>query len=1030
MRALDETDPESVELSRFDDVDAESWWAPFVERMFEVEITRGCSSVAGPRYCPDDSVTRAQMAVFLTRAFELPEAPDAGFGDIGDSFARQQINALASAGITGGCGGDSPSYCPDDVVTRGQMAVLPARALGLIERPDSVRFIAVDAGFQHTCAVRADNTAACWGRNDHGKTEVPEGRFTDIASGVNHSCGLRNDKTIMCWGDNYSHQTEAPEGTFNSLSAGYSHSCAIRVDDSIVCWGLAGASWVDAPGGAFTTVAAGTSHSCGLRTDGTVECWGSSHFGQADAPGGEFASVTAGDLHSCGLRTDATITCWGARSLFFDKGQSIAPAGSFAAVSAGFRHSCGLRTNGTIVCWGDNWLGQTEAPAGSFAAVSAGGQHSCGLRTDATVVCWGRAHVGRTEAPNSEFASVAAGTDFSCGLRADGTIACWGHNDDGQTYEARGRFTSITAGHQHACAVRADATAYCWGQGRFGQTAVPEGRFSALSAGQSRTCGLLISTELTCWGSGLSGAAAAPPGSFSAVSSGPYHTCGLRAGGTIACWGRDQDGETDAPEGIFQAVSAGNRHSCGLRADGSVSCWGDNTQGQSAAPEGVFEAVSAGASHSCALRIDATVACWGNDSYGESNPPEGAFTAVSAGARHSCGLRTDATVTCWGLRTTVSHPFGVAANPSHKIPDPEACRPFGLWETGAGFPPPSQVPSTVGTLRVAVLFVDFPDAMAVNSTEQEGLGGLPHVRRYFESASHGRLLIDFVPLHGWLRLGLEANEAESLARVDYEALRLADPEFDFSGIDVLVVVMPSSHFAGGNSPVRVVTEEGPVSIVRVNAFYHGSGQSSQWGQTAARGLARSLGLPDLYPHDPDRHFLPAVPPEGKRWRTVSLGLMGLAASVPVDDPDPWGFTHAAEMLAWSRWQMGWIDAQQVRCIREPAATVTLSPVADPGAGTQMAAVPLSDDEVIVLESRRNIGYDEQAALGGGGVLVYTVQGSILSGNLPIKVAGDAGRGHTFQSPILSVGQSVIVRGYTITVVSDDGETHAVTITKN
>jgi S-layer family protein len=36
---------------------------------------------------------------------------------------------LASAGITGGCG--PGSYCPDAAVTRGQMAVFLATALGL-----------------------------------------------------------------------------------------------------------------------------------------------------------------------------------------------------------------------------------------------------------------------------------------------------------------------------------------------------------------------------------------------------------------------------------------------------------------------------------------------------------------------------------------------------------------------------------------------------------------------------------------------------------------------------------------------------------------------------------------------------------------------------------------------------------------------------------------------------------------------------------------------------------------------------------
>ena len=41
----------------------------------------------------------------------------------------QYIEALAASGITGGCGGGN--YCPDSAVTRGQMAVFLAKALGL-----------------------------------------------------------------------------------------------------------------------------------------------------------------------------------------------------------------------------------------------------------------------------------------------------------------------------------------------------------------------------------------------------------------------------------------------------------------------------------------------------------------------------------------------------------------------------------------------------------------------------------------------------------------------------------------------------------------------------------------------------------------------------------------------------------------------------------------------------------------------------------------------------------------------------------
>ncbi|MYG99284.1 MAG: S-layer homology domain-containing protein, partial [Acidimicrobiaceae bacterium] len=61
VRVLDGTDPGPADASRFEDVNAELWWAPFVERLSELEVTGGCSTEPA-RFCPGRAVTRAQMA--------------------------------------------------------------------------------------------------------------------------------------------------------------------------------------------------------------------------------------------------------------------------------------------------------------------------------------------------------------------------------------------------------------------------------------------------------------------------------------------------------------------------------------------------------------------------------------------------------------------------------------------------------------------------------------------------------------------------------------------------------------------------------------------------------------------------------------------------------------------------------------------------------------------------------------------------------------------------------------------------------
>ena len=91
-------------------------------------ITRGCTSTL---FCPRDPVTRGQMASFLARALQLPAASTDWFTDDDGLSHEDNINRLAEAGITTGC--SETTFCPHDPVTRGEMASFLARALQLPE---------------------------------------------------------------------------------------------------------------------------------------------------------------------------------------------------------------------------------------------------------------------------------------------------------------------------------------------------------------------------------------------------------------------------------------------------------------------------------------------------------------------------------------------------------------------------------------------------------------------------------------------------------------------------------------------------------------------------------------------------------------------------------------------------------------------------------------------------------------------------------------------------------------------------------
>jgi hypothetical protein len=103
----------------------------YIEAIAAEGITRGCNPPDNDRYCPADPVTRGEMAAFLTRALGLAGSATDHFVDDEDSVFESDIDALAAAGITRGCNPpDNDRFCPNDHVTRGQMAAFLVRGFG------------------------------------------------------------------------------------------------------------------------------------------------------------------------------------------------------------------------------------------------------------------------------------------------------------------------------------------------------------------------------------------------------------------------------------------------------------------------------------------------------------------------------------------------------------------------------------------------------------------------------------------------------------------------------------------------------------------------------------------------------------------------------------------------------------------------------------------------------------------------------------------------------------------------------------
>lgn len=94
-------------------------------------ITVGCNPPTNTQFCPFNNVTRAEMATFLVRALDLPATSADYFDDDSDNIHESAINSLRAAGITTGCRPSGDRYCPDQAVSRGQMAAFLVRGFRL-----------------------------------------------------------------------------------------------------------------------------------------------------------------------------------------------------------------------------------------------------------------------------------------------------------------------------------------------------------------------------------------------------------------------------------------------------------------------------------------------------------------------------------------------------------------------------------------------------------------------------------------------------------------------------------------------------------------------------------------------------------------------------------------------------------------------------------------------------------------------------------------------------------------------------------
>ncbi|MFI1397997.1 M6 family metalloprotease domain-containing protein [Streptomyces sp. NPDC020681] len=278
-----------------------------------------------------------------------------------------------------------------------------------------------------------------------------------------------------------------------------------------------------------------------------------------------------------------------------------------------------------------------------------------------------------------------------------------------------------------------------------------------------------------------------------------------------------------------------------------------------------------------------------------------------------------------------------------------------------------------GTKRVIMLFVDFPDAAATETTSSDAAQLTP-VADWMWKASYGKTWLSISRHNDWLRMpknstdygyerGLTHEEHEAYIK---DAVNKADPKVDFSQYDMVYVVATKNAQAISFTPTYVYAP-GTTGI-------RADGTTVKWAVTfgqdmwdfgpkvAAHETGHTFGLPDLYSFDSSSDI--------HRY----IGGWDVMGNVSGKGP---------QFFAWHSWKLGWTADDQVLC-RATAGTDTvyLSAV-EYTSYKKMAVIKTGANTAYVVESRRAVHNDENAC--STGALVYKVDTSVKTGEGPIRV---------------------------------------------
>ncbi|MCF7731796.1 MAG: hypothetical protein K9N23_08915 [Akkermansiaceae bacterium] len=274
--------------------------------------------------------------------------------------------------------------------------------------------------------------------------------------------------------------------------------------------------------------------------------------------------------------------------------------------------------------------------------------------------------------------------------------------------------------------------------------------------------------------------------------------------------------------------------------------------------------------------------------------------------------------------------------------------------------------SAVGHKKVIMLYLDFPDLEMTVDTKEHGqkvLGG-DRFEKLFKQQSYGKLSLSIEHVHGWRRLSKKVGQYSSKTTESHRELFVeifkTYPEIDFRNYDYIAADMPRiGNTAFGERDDLAIPYRGEKIKVAMNV-------SSASHIVLAHETGHLMGLPDLYTYG---------------------GVVG-----PKNPAGPWDIMSEAGnstgFLGWHRHKLKWLDADRKSYLTKSGKSLVLTPL-DAPSGVSMMVVPVDDpaqpSKVFVIEVAQPVRLKDGTTSKAEGVLVYSVDATLATGQNPVVV---------------------------------------------